>query len=165
MQLSEVHLMNKNPRIPQGALALESDAHHFVLRLERVLSHAPQPAVLLVYSITTLFLQFYLAWWIFVLPAFVLGFLSHHPILKKRAAPRNQRRLIAGCTALVWILMCLVRDFETHWRIAPRLSGLFQIPSRVGIYLILATVVFLLSGIAANLGRASRYYLRRVIDA
>ena len=157
--------MNKNPLIPQGALALESDSHHFVSRLERVLSHAPQPAVLLVYSITTLFLQFYLAWWIFVLPAFVLGFLSHHPILKKRAAPRNRRRLIAGCAALVWILMCLVRDFETHWRIAPRLSGLFQIPSRVGIYLMLAALVFLLSGIAANLGRASRYYLRRVIDA
>ena len=155
--------MNKNPRASRGASTRESHSSHFVSTLERILSQAPQPAVLLVYSIITLFSQFYLVWWIFVLPAFVMGFLSYHPILKKRVAPLNRRRWIAGCTALVWILMCLVRDYETHWRIAPRLSGLFQIPSRVGIYLVLATVVFLLSAIAANLGRASRFYLRRLI--
>ena len=90
-------------------------------RAEGALARAPSSIILLVYAALVIALEFYGPWWCFVLPTSVLGFVTGAALQHSHRACKIQGRAVAGCATLTWVLMSVIRDYETHWRISPRL--------------------------------------------
>ena len=98
-----------------------------------------------------------MVWWSFLIPALIAGFFS----LAYQVRRPKSKRAIAAIGVTAWLGMALFEDLASGWRVSVRLSGLFHLPYGVGIYILLATLLGILTALAAGIGQDCEYFLNQ----
>ena len=112
------------------------------------------PTLFLLVMVSALVLQFFLPWWIVVVTGFGAGYISN---LK----PWKTSAIVFLAIGLLWLLFALYLSVLHSTVLLPRVSGLFQLPSKWMLF----PVTFLVGALPASVAALGVSHIKHSLSA